>query len=363
LRRRPISKGARSDLIWSASFFVALQLGLAIAGLYWWRELHDPRYEYKADVLHKRIAAAERPITTVMLGSSRAAFGLRGTLLEERLRRDLGQPVVAFNFGAYGAGPITELINLRRLLADGIRPDLLLIEVTPLFLAGQPGATGELDTLSPTRLWWDELATLEKYAAFNGEFRETWWLANAVPWYGYRFNIVSRIQPKWLTPTLQQNVALGMDPCGWAPLPLRQASIELRPKITEATRRTVAPLLHNFQLGGSSARALPDLLELCRSENLRIALVLMPESSEFRSWYPVEAQAQIQQFIERMSREYSAPLIDARDWVPDAGFSDGHHLLTLGANRFTERLGDDVLRMLKSGSTRPTTATTTARCP
>ena len=36
-----------------------------------------------------------------------------------------------FNFGMVGAGPLVELVVLRRLLAEGVRPDLLLVEVLP----------------------------------------------------------------------------------------------------------------------------------------------------------------------------------------------------------------------------------------
>ena len=36
-------------------------------------------------------------------------------------------------------------------------------------------------------------------------------------------------------------------------------------------------------------------------------------------------------------------MIDAREWVPDVGFSDGHHLLPAGATTFTDRLGREAL--------------------
>ena len=56
--------------------------------------------------------------------------------VERELEDVLGRPVVVFNFGLWGAGPGTSLLTLHRLLAEGTRPDLVLIEVLPIFSLG-----------------------------------------------------------------------------------------------------------------------------------------------------------------------------------------------------------------------------------
>jgi hypothetical protein len=47
--------------------------------------------------------------------------------------------------------------------------------------------------------------------------------------------------------------------------------------------------------------------------------------------------------VRRLARELSVPLVDARTWIDDDGFSDGHHALPSGADQYTERFAREVL--------------------
>jgi hypothetical protein len=349
MRRRDTRRMARADILWGAIGFVALQVGLVVAARLWLPELHDPYYAYKAARLHERtvaVAVAERPVTVTMLGSSRTAFGFRAATLQDRLAKDFGRPAVAFNFGMYGAGPITSLLILHRLLDDGLRPDLLLVEVIPAHLCGQPGAVGEMASFSPTRLWLDEAPLLEQCGVPADGFRRDWWKANLVPWYGYRYAVVSRVAPRWLPGGLRQNFGQTIDECGWEPLPVVRPTPEGRQAAVEITRKSFASTLEGFRLGGASCQALHDLLALCKTEHLRTALVVMPESSEFRGWYPPAARAEINVFLSDLSHEFAVPLVDANTWMADDDFSDGHHLLADAAAAFSERLTPVVASLL-----------------
>src|SRR5438552_1333924 len=118
--------------------FAALQLSLAVAIEFWLLELRDPYAGHKMARLCRRARAAPAgTATVVVLGSSRADCGVRAHGLEERLTRDRAAPVVAFNFGVPGGGPVAELLTLKRLLGKGVRPDLLLVEVLPPLLSAQ----------------------------------------------------------------------------------------------------------------------------------------------------------------------------------------------------------------------------------
>jgi hypothetical protein len=346
MRRRDLRPAARADLLWLAIGFVVLQIALAVVSRYRMPELRDPTFAYKSARLHNRLANTDRPLTILALGSSRTAFGLRGEQLEARIGPTAGRPIVAFNFGQYGAGPLTELVALRRLLADGVRPDLVLAEVPPFYLAGQPGANGELGLLHYTRLERDELPLMEHCGASSDDLRRDWWQANLVPWYGYRLAVLSRFAPKWLPAQAVQDFGTKTDAAGWAPLAAKRPAPEEMPAIMDGMKRQFDNELTNFQLGGASCTALRDLLTLCRSERIPVALLLMPESNEFRALYSPNALAQIDTFLTGLSREFAAPLLDARGWVADNGFSDGHHLLPEGATVFTDRLGPVVQRLL-----------------
>jgi hypothetical protein len=124
---------------------------------------------------------------------------------------------------------------------------------------------------------------------------------------------------------------------------------ENRRAALEHARREYATNLADYHLGGPSCDALRDLLQLCRREGVSIALLWMPESSTFRGWYPPAAGAQIKAFLDEVSGPADAPLVDAREWVADEDFADGHHLLPHGSAAFSERLGREALVPLLRG--------------
>jgi len=60
---------------------------------------------------------------------------LKGTRFEEEVYFARGERWTIGNLAAQAGGPIIELIEFRRMLAEGIRPDFVLIEVTTWFLS------------------------------------------------------------------------------------------------------------------------------------------------------------------------------------------------------------------------------------
>ena len=72
----------------------------------------------------------------------------------------------------------------------------------------------------------------------------------------------------------------------------------------------------------------------------------MPESQVFQSWYGPCAQRCLGDYLSTLQRDFRTPVVDARNWVAEEGFVDGHHLAYGGAVIFSERLGREVLRPL-----------------
>ena len=88
-------------------------------------------------------------------------------------------------------------------------------------------------------------------------------------------------------------------------------------------------------------------LDRLRSEKIGTAIVFMPEASWFRGALPADRAARLAEFAQNLSDEFGVLLIDARDWCADDEFlPDGHHLLPVGASRFTERYQREVVTPL-----------------
>jgi hypothetical protein len=350
-QRCGISQVARRELIWLIVSFVSLQAGLIAAIKYCLPALRDPVYAVRAGRLRERlVSASSSPFRIVMLGSSRTAFGFRGAMVEQQLQRVLHRPVVSCNLGCCGTAHLNELVILRRLLKDRLRPDLLLVEVVPPLLAGQPYAPREVDWLPPTRLDWNELADLEKYGPPLGNPRRDWLKAQPLPWYAHRFDILSWLSPQWVPVKLRSDWGEPGDPSGWTPHIAPDRSPAAYARGVERARKEYESFLAWFQISPASAGPLLDLLQLCRAERIPTALVLMPEGLPFRNLYPPFAWPKIDEFLAIAMREFTVPVINAREWIGDHEFSDSHHLLPEGAAQFTERLCRDALVPLYSAS-------------
>jgi hypothetical protein len=335
---------------------VALQLGLTAAMEYGLRVLRDPYYAFKASRLRRRLGEADasgtatgagRPELVVMVGSSRASDGLRGRLIEGDLGRRLGRPVILFNFGIPGDGPMTELLNVERLLDDGVRPDLLLVEVLPSYLTEQ--AVAQFDLIPAERLGLRDRAVLRRHHMPVGQLRRYSWLCWGLPWYAHRQEMMSVLLPRFLPGFLRQDGARNCDESGWIAPPYDPAPAA-RFHASQAALGAYGPSLQNYHLGNPFCPALRAILERCRREHIRAAVLLMPEGTAFRKLYAPGAWDQIGAFLGELSAEYGAPVIDARAWVGDGGFFDTHHLLPEGAAVFTARLAREALEPLLRGT-------------
>jgi hypothetical protein len=321
-------------MVWAVVGFAAFQAVLAIGVDQFWPDVRDPQFAAKKAILRQRLAEAPGRPLVLALGSSRTIADLRAEQLSDR--RD--GPVV-FNFGLAGAGPILEGVTLRRVLACGIRPDVVLIEVVPPFLNRQAGPLEEryLDT---ARLAAGEVLRVLRYYHMPRKLFSHWCDGRALPCDRHQAELRDALGRLW------QHSAPAVGPgYGWGPY---------APPRTEEERKKVPALVYeqfrksftNYQLPAGTVQALRDLLELCRRENITAALVLLPESALLRSWYAGDVLAGIDNVVADLSRSHGVRVIDARTWMADDGFSDLHHLAPAGATAFTRRFGKEVLEPL-----------------
>jgi hypothetical protein len=346
------SRKARAALVWGLLLAVAVQVAGGFLTERWQPELRDPEFGYRlARLNYVRATEPDRPLL-VLLGSSRSEFGFRpGVLPPYRLANDT-TPLV-FNFGLSGTGPVREYLTLRRLLAHGVRPTWVVIEVLPPLLH-QFGTVREEFMHDISHMSLDDLSVLKEFLVSPKQTRQALLPHLVCPWYSRRFSIVTRYAPNWI-PTAWRHDGWWTqeDNHGWIPLPQNSVTPEDRFHRLVAAHNDYRPALTDYEVSPVADRALRQLLSLCRLHGIRAALLLMPESSEFRAFYDQRACTCLAGYLDRLSHDYEVPLVDARQWLPDDAFLDGHHLFRRTAATFTERLGRELLQPLVEGRTTP----------
>jgi hypothetical protein len=164
--------------------------------------------------------------------------------------------------------------------------------------------------------------------------RSHWRSSVLVPWSALRFPIFSRLSPSALPWHLRYDWGRNVDPRGWGTPPEDSVTPEQYQRGFAHASAEYRDILASFHPGGGGVRALADIVKLCGERSIPLRLVLMPESTDFRALYPPAAREELDAAL----RDLGAECIDAREWVPTSGFTDGHHLLRGGAAAFSDRL-------------------------
>jgi hypothetical protein len=145
-KRRPCSRKknaaqrrARAAFCWGLTVFLALTLGYHVPLSVWFPEFHDVEYGRKLRHLRAQLQRKAKGQPFVLgLGSSFTGMALRPDVLIGAVSQgNDASGALVYNYGINNGGCILEqMLVLRRLLAEGIRPDLVLIETYPPFYLG-----------------------------------------------------------------------------------------------------------------------------------------------------------------------------------------------------------------------------------
>lgn len=338
--RRQSGHRACAALLWSLAAFAAVQVGTVVVLEYRFPGLRDEEYGHKLGALRKRLAEAPGRPLMLFMGTSRTLNGVLPSALLESSPEG-GTVPLAFNFGQTGASAFKQLLLLRRLLRLGICPKHIYLEVMPALLANR----GEAYSLVfQRRVGWEDWAVLRRYWP-QGCSRLGWCKDNLLLGVTCRQSLVGRVFP-WMRAQPDPSHVFwrwhdryGFSPCASG---LTRATPQLHAKGLAHSRQQYLHQLCDFQVAADEARSVREFLDLCRRRQIGVTLVLMPESSVFRSWYPPPAVARLDAFLADLRRDCGVAVVDAHDWVPDWGFVDGHHLLVSGALTFTRRFGREV---------------------
>jgi hypothetical protein len=343
-RPRRLMRRGRAGLLWFVGFYALAQLAFDLLLSRWHPTLQDDCQAHKLQQL-RELAGREpdRPLL-VMLGSSRTQCAFEASRLNG-LPGPGGQHLLAYNLGVPMAGHIHSGLYLRELLDAGIRPCLLLVEYCPLLLAEpQPGLNSEEDwTLGPW-LGLPQLARCWPYLSCPAAKAMEWVQARLAPWYVFRSHLLIWWQER-AGRTVGLHAERDHDPWGLYLHPWR-LNREQRALFVAINRETLRPTFSNFRVGTGPLRALRDLLETAQRERIPVVLVLMPESTEFRSWYRPQGLADALRRFAELRDTFAVDAIDASRWLADEDFRDGHHAEESGARAFTTRLIEELRPIL-----------------
>ncbi len=340
-RPRPLRRNARLSVVSALTFFVLFQLLIDWVVQRQRIELRDPEYGFKLPALKRGLGLyPDRPLLLI-LGSSRTEIGLIPSELH-LVSPDGDKEPFVFNMAISGSGPILQLLCLKRILAEGIQPRWVMLEVLPAFLS-EEFAWSDTAFLNMNRISYDELPVLCKYNSFPARLYSNWIKSHAVPWYTHRFLIMNHYAPLWLPQSVRSDYLRNVDGHGYrygiTPLLIDEGA---RQHALAHAEKQYAGILKRFNLSDSSDQALHDLLDLCHERHMPTLLYVMPEGERFRNWYPPTVQDAIRHYLDRVTAEYGATLVDARKWFHEADFADSHHLLGPGAWAFSKRFGSEV---------------------
>ncbi len=335
--------------------FIVSQFVLSIYLDKRWLERRDPLYGYRLRSLQARLAESPQSPLFLILGSSRVKYSVWPAAMKIHTTENAPQPIV-YNFAMNGMGTIRELMYYRRLLADGIRPDWLMIEVWPPLWA-EDGFFREVRmVLGEDDLHWRDLPLVCRYFRRDLEVLRMALRHSFLPISDYRATLLASVVPSLLARGLSAektglvHECLPADRGGWFPLPFETIDAGGQSNAPGATAwRNFSRSSNQLHIDPRSDTALRELLAECRQRGIKTALILMPEPSRTRDWYSPQSRVLVHDYLHRIQRDHSMPIVDARAWQPDDDFADTCHMGRQGVPAFSARLGRDVVQPLIDG--------------
>jgi hypothetical protein len=327
---------SRRVILWSFGLFLFSQIATSVAIDHWILNDVDGLFGEKAKLLEKRLSEDEKDsLLVIALGSSRTMWGWEAAPVERQLESALGRPVIAFNYGNLGNGPLAQWVVLRRLIEREITPDLVLLEITPAFFTNNSASPRAARSgLNLMRIRAKEMPLLAEYGLTKyvaGSFARGWF----APFHHHRGDILAALAPAIAGQRGQQG--LNLDPWGSQIANRVRGNPRQYQRALDIAMSTFArPYLRDYRLGGVSVRILEDMLADCQERRIATGLVVIPEGTPLRSMYQ-DRWPEVEEWLTSLEQRFGCPVVNAREWVDDEGFWDGHHMCRSGARVYTDR--------------------------
>jgi hypothetical protein len=336
-RDRAAGRACRA-VLWGAALFAISQFVLRIGIERVRPELRDPTFEIKFRALSRlRNKSPQPPATVLFLGSSMTAHGMKAGMVDEPLSAALGRPAIGFNMATSAAGPLTHLLYVQRLLRRGVRPDMIVLEASPL-LYDYPKACSDLCRFPPETLGSGDLETVRRYSS-DPDLVDDWRQAFLVPTYGHRLTILTQSAVAFVPFNDRLELWRDMDTHGWRML--SQHTAEKHQEVLADVKKHFTERLERYAVARADRvdlAALRELSALLVRERIATTMVEMPEGPLLRKLYRPEGLAEILSEFRTIAEEHGFQRIEAREDLDEDMFTDSYHLAAEGAEKLTARV-------------------------
>lgn len=348
-RRRDGAIRARRSLrvlAWAGAAFVLAQL---VGGLLLDYRWPDVRFPLMGRVF-VNLKTFERPPEIVFMGSSRFAGLIRPCVMDPTLRQYTRNAPRTFNAAVPGGDALVAERMLDRMLREGHRPALLVLEISPEQLNRQPFF---LQMQVIRQMTWTDLPSyFPDVFLYTSKVRLLF--SRLFPLYVHRYQLRKEtlgIIAAGCTTTRSESAAVEADlDDAQRPNLFDLPPIVPRPpeppsgphEITTFTLETVSHWLRNYQLSPVAMEALERLLNRCNVERIDVLLVGVPAMKGNCVYLPV-IDATYREYIHALMKKYGCHFVDLRDSVPDYCFNDAVHTDDVGGEYFSRVITRDVL--------------------
>jgi hypothetical protein len=319
-------------LVLNAAVALVLETGPA--------HLRDPEYGLRLNSLQKKRAEYPERKLTVVLGSSRTAMGIRPDVCEAALGNPHDAPLL-FNMSMTGAGPILQFMTLQRLLADGVRPNSVLLEFWPALMRGD-GPYREETRIDVERLRPEDEPAIAAHFANPSATQRRMQNGRTLPLWYHRRALLNRLWPEALSIHDRTDATWAeLDEWGWLPGRISATPLQIErgwPQVAAFYE----PLFRTYEISPIADRAIRASIALCRENGIAVSLIALPESARFRSIMTPESIRLSSEYRDRLRSEWKLPLVDGSAWAGDSELPDGFHLTRAGAAEFTRKLAADM---------------------
>jgi hypothetical protein len=319
--------------------FVAVQLLGGLLLDYGWPQVRFPL----AGRVWARLDTLPRSPEIVVLGSSRLQGGVSTAVLDPLLPQGTNPALRSFNAGVGAGDALVADWMLARMLGEGHRPRLVVVEISPETVASY---NRWLEQHVIRHLTWTDLPVhLAEVCRCTHPMRLL--SSRLLPLYLHRHHLRRHLAESALALLGARKPRTDRQGEGATKIDPAEDEAALRTGVGEklhtAGLSEFERWLRDYRVGGGATRALEGLLTRCREHEIAVVLVAPPMSVAHRALYTPAIEAAFQEYVASLTRAHGCRFHDFRGRLPDHLFRDHHHVNVRGEAIFTRLLAREAI--------------------